>query len=106
MNILADQKRTHACKKILLISRNLQLIHPLLLESYSYIFVTVILTDILIVRLSFKTKKKFVHQLLNGLYGSIFSRAVVRPIIGEGGIFIYLCSARRICFESDCFYGM
>ena len=24
----------------------------------------------------------------------------------EGGIFIYSCSARRISFESDCFYGM
>ena len=36
-------------------------------------------------------------------------RAVVRPIIGGvggGGIFIYSCSARRISFESDCFYGM
>ena len=37
-------------------------------------------------------------------------RAVARPIMGGGGggggIFIYLCFARRISFESDCFYGM
>ena len=35
------------------------------------------------------------------------SRAVARPIIFLGGcIFIYSCSARRISFESDSFYGM
>ena len=35
-------------------------------------------------------------------------RAVARTIIGGGGgcIFIYSCSARRISFEIDCFYGM
>jgi hypothetical protein len=34
-------------------------------------------------------------------------RAVPSAIIGGGGcIFIYSSSARRISFESDCFYGM
>jgi hypothetical protein len=34
-------------------------------------------------------------------------RDVARPIIVGGGcIFIYSCSARRISFESDCFYGI
>ena len=34
-------------------------------------------------------------------------RTVPRAIMGGGGyIFIYSCSARRISFESDCFYGM
>ena len=35
------------------------------------------------------------------------SSAVPSAIIGGGGgcIFIYSCSARRISFESDCFYG-
>ena len=33
--------------------------------------------------------------------------AVARTLIGGGGyIFIYSCSARRISFEIDCFYGM
>ena len=37
------------------------------------------------------------------------TRAVARTIIGGGGggcILIYSCSARRISFEIDCFYGM
>ena len=43
------------------------------------------------------------------LFCKMIGRAVARPIIGGGGggcIFIYSCSARRISFESDCFYGM
>jgi hypothetical protein len=33
-------------------------------------------------------------------------RDYIDAIIGGGCVFIYLCSAQRISFESDCFYGM
>ena len=35
------------------------------------------------------------------------ARAVPSAIIGGGGVYSYTsCSARRISFESDCFFGM
>jgi hypothetical protein len=42
---------------------------------------------------------------INGIFCEPIDRAAARPIIGGGCIFIYSCSARRISFESDCFYS-
>ena len=36
----------------------------------------------------------------------VYNRGGGRSIIGEGGIFIYSCSAQLISFEIDCFYSL
>jgi hypothetical protein len=44
--------------------------------------------------------------LMSNIGSALITEPQLDAITGGGCIFIYSCSARRISFESHCFYGM